>query len=95
MLNESLVIAYFGARDHEDPVEILKVVKDRFLPIIFSFTDSVIFGRDQKTLWHFHRQQHPLNSKAVRLNPHKCVKTKSREFFFFKEIENKCLLLSC
>lgn len=95
VLNESLVIAYFGARDHVYPVEILKGVKDRFLPIIFSFTDSVIFGHDQKSLRHFQRQQHPLNSKAVRLNPHKFVKTKSREFFFLRKLKIKCLLLSC
>lgn len=93
LLNESLVIAYFGASDHVDIVEIFKGVKDRFLSIVFSSTDSVIFGHDQKSLRHLHSQQHPLKGKAVRLNPYKFVKTKSRErIFFFKEVENKMFI---
>lgn len=44
MFNESLVIAYCGAKDHVDTVEILKGVKHRLLSITFSFTDTVTFG---------------------------------------------------
>ena len=96
LLNESLVIAYFGASNHVDTVEIFKGVKDRFLSIVFSFTDSVIFGHDQKSLRHLHSQQHLLKGKAVRLNPYKFVKTKSRErIFFLRKLKIKCLLVSC
>lgn len=82
LLNESLGIAYFGARNHVDTIEIQKGVNHRILSILFSFTNARTFRNYKKSLRYFLSQQHPLKSKALRLNPHKRVKTRTRERIF-------------